>query len=112
MTQPSLLDLASRADVSAGQVAELVAALAGQGWRFRRDLQRELGWSERKVRDVAEHSDGQIIGSDRGYKLTADATPEDMNAYVGRQRAQITRTQERLMRTEKVWHARQRREAA
>ena len=95
-----------RPAVSAKAVARLITALRGRGWVRRRVLARELLMSERRFRAIAHASGGQIIGSDNGYRLTLEATPDDLRAATGRIRAQIAQELHRILEIERVWHAR------
>ena len=106
MTQASLFPAGARRSASPDAVARLIRALRGRGWVRRRVLQRELLISERRFRTIAHASRGQIIGSDKGYRLTLEANPDDLRAATGRIRAQIAQEQQRLLDIERVWHAR------
>lgn len=76
------------------------------GWRTARKIQIALGFNERYIRNLAENSNGQVIGSDRGYKLTLDATPEEIREWRGRYASQIERMTRRILTTERCWHSR------
>jgi hypothetical protein len=86
----------------------LISYLRGRGWRTARDIAAhpELRFVDRYTRTLAEHSAGAIIGSDQGYKLTAEASPEELNEWKGRYQSQIRRMTERLISTERAWHSR------
>ena len=81
--------------------------LERRGWRTAREIEQVLGFTDRYTRILAAESKGKVIGSSCGYKLTSEATPEEMNEYRGRQQAQIKATAERLAMTERVWHSRE-----
>ncbi len=55
----------------------LLAYLAGHGWVRRRQIEIVLGLDDRTIRDIAEESD-ELISGNRGYKLFAEATPEEI----------------------------------
>jgi hypothetical protein len=103
---PGLFDRKGR-NIEA-DLSTLLAYLRGRGWRTAKDIAAhpELQFSDRYTRTLAEHSAGAVIGGDQGYKLTQDATPEEINEWKGRYQGQIRRMTERLISTEKAWHAR------
>lgn len=106
MELPGLFDRKGR-NVEA-DLSTLVAYLRGRGWRTAKDIAAhpELAFSDRYTRTLAEHSAGAIIGGDHGYKLTSEATPDEINEWKGRYQSQIRRMTERLVKTERAWHAR------
>ena len=81
--------------VSSGEVETLLAHLRGKGWQKAKQIEIALGWNERKVRAVAEHAGGLLLGTNRGYKLTVESTSEEMRAWDGRYHGQIQRMAER-----------------
>jgi len=87
--------------------ARLLWFLANRGWRTASDIKSVLGYDDRYTRKLASECEGKIIGSQDGYRLTMDATPEDMNEWRGRQQSQIEQMQKRIIMTEKAWHSRQ-----
>ena len=99
--QPNLFQ-SRRPAVSETDVAQLVSALRGNGWRLRRDLERGLGWTERKIRAVAEASHGEILGSDLGYRLTIEASCTEIEAWDARFAGQIQAMQARRAAVRKV----------
>jgi hypothetical protein len=94
-----------KADLNA-DLERLVAYLRGRGWRTAREVAAVIGFNDRYTRRVAEYSDGSIIGSDLGYKLTLEATPEEINEWEGRYASQIERMTSRRVKTLKAWHSR------
>ena len=99
--QPNLFS-ARRPAVSETDVAQLVTALKGTGWRLRRDLERVLGWNDRKVRAVAEASQGEVLGSDLGYRLTIEASCTEIEAWDARFAGQIQAMQARRAAVRRV----------
>ena len=89
-------------------IETLISYLRGRGWRTAREIMShpELRFPDRYTRALAEHSAGAILGSDQGYKLTSEATPEELNEWKGRYQSQIRRMTERMIATERAWHAR------
>ena len=66
----------------------LLSLLAGRRWVHARDL----GWSDRTLRMLAQVSQGQIISGQAGYCLIEEATPEEI-----RRAADWLRSQARQM---------------
>ncbi len=52
-----------------------------------------------------------MISGNRGLKLTACATPEEVNEALGRFRGQIREMTRRVVEIEVAWHARTRKTA-
>jgi hypothetical protein len=102
MTQPDLFT----APCPSSDVETLIGYLEGKGWIFRRQIERALGWNDRKIREVAHASQGQIISGDQGYCLTLQASVEDVGKFVGRIQAQRASEQQRILDVEKVFHSR------
>ena len=48
-------------------------------WQTRADLCRSLGWTDRKVRDIAESFGPEIVRCQAGFKLCAQITRDDLN---------------------------------
>lgn len=77
MTQP---EFTFRPGVTGDDVARLKAWLVQCGWQTRQQLSDSLGWSERKIRDVAESMGSEIVRGQRGFKLTSDLERDDLSA--------------------------------
>lgn len=103
--QGTLALFKAKADIGA-DLAILVSYLRGRGWRTAREIQVVTAMNDRYIREVAEHSDGGVIGSSQGYKLTEEATPEEINEWEGRYASQIERMTARRVKTLKAWHGR------
>jgi len=78
----------------------------GSDWFTARELCADLDMSDRQIRKLAEMSEGRIIGTDHGYKLTSRVTPEEFSEWRGRYESQIKRMLERVQRTARQWHKR------
>jgi hypothetical protein len=66
------MDLSGKApEFDPSEVAALCSWLRGRGWKKAREIEAELGIDERKVRVLAEHSDGEILSGPGcpGYRL-------------------------------------------
>jgi hypothetical protein len=74
MTGQASLPLSQKApSVSEREVLQFVLRLQGQGWQ----TAKSLGMPERKARALASASEGQILGGQKGYCLTREATDDD-----------------------------------
>jgi hypothetical protein len=99
MEQPGLFQ--ARDQETAQQLtAAFLGALSDGQWHLRRDLCEAIpGLTERAARLIAEHSHGSVIGSSRGYKLTAAATSEEYEHWERAQKSQARKTLQRVVRT-------------
>jgi hypothetical protein len=89
-------------------VPEMLAALKGQGWVAATILAHwlKLGSDGRRtLRDAAQASEGRIISGQLGYRLTVEASPEEVREATGRLRSQARLMIRRLVKTQRVWHA-------
>ena len=75
------------ATVSASEVEYLVGALRGRGWVVRHHVSRWLDWSDRKLRIAAQASGGRVIGGQRGYRLSTEATAAEADHAVASMRS-------------------------
>ncbi len=75
--------LAQRPAVTPDDVEAFVEFLRGRGWMYRRDIHRERPGNERALRQLAEESSGRVLGGQRGYRLTAEATQDEVDEVVG-----------------------------
>lgn len=76
------------------------------GWRTAKTISADLSMDDRYIRKLAEVSEGKILGTDAGYKLTSKVTPEEFSEWKGRYESQVKRMLERLQRTTSQWHRR------
>jgi hypothetical protein len=106
--QPSLFgaggDVSRRPTCSAQLVPRFVGALRDRGWVAGARLAVELEADLRTLRDAAHHSDGLILGGNRGYFLTLQASIEDVVAVTNRLMSQSRHMRERAMEIERVRH--------
>ena len=68
-------DVEKRPRVNPRDVQMFVSWLTGRGWTLARDMAL---WSERTARQLAQQSGGQVISGQQGYRLTAEATDEEI----------------------------------
>jgi len=101
MTQASLNLFHQRDTQKADALeAKVYAALKDGQWHLRKALCEAIpGLNERAVRMVAASSKGRIIGSSKGYKLTAHATATELAEWERAQRSQAKETLRRIVRT-------------
>lgn len=69
-----------RENVTEDDVETLRAWLLSHGWQTRKQLSTGLGWSERKIRDVAELMGSSIVRGQSGFKLTDQITRDDLGS--------------------------------
>jgi hypothetical protein len=100
------LDFATRYKAGTGdeRVAELLDYLGGRGWISGRQIREAKHWDERIIRLLAASSDGAIISGQRGYKLTRQATPEEMRHATAWMESQAKQMAERACAIRRVWH--------
>jgi hypothetical protein len=67
-------------NVSRFQVDTMIAALRNKGWQTAKALGARKEGEKRFLRAIAESSEGQIISGQKGYKLTLEATLEEIAA--------------------------------
>lgn len=77
MTQP---EFTFRNGVTPDESQQLKSLLVACGWQTRQQLSSALGWSERKIRDVAESMGSEIVRGQKGFKLTSDLGRDDLSA--------------------------------
>ena len=75
----AILDATERKRPSEDLSEAFVAALAGKGWVTARQLRDATGIDDRVLRMCAEASEGRVISGQKGYKLTAEATPGEIH---------------------------------
>src|SRR5690606_26599100 len=65
-------------------VPRMLAALERRGWVGASTLVAELDTDKRALREAAHQSDGRILGNQKGYILTTQATLEDVHKVTRR----------------------------
>lgn len=86
-------------------IDEMMKALRGKEWQTSSQLGATNERDKRNLRAIAEASEGQIISGQKGYKLTLEATPEDLNA-AGWLKSQGDKMRRRWLQIQRVWHRR------
>ncbi len=82
----------------------LIKCLRGRGWITARQLYRLLGFNDRKVRAIAAASEGQIISGQLGYKLTLEATLEEVQHAEAWLHSQSKQMDQRALEIRRVYH--------
>jgi hypothetical protein len=105
MELPGLFDRKGR-NIEA-DLSTLLAYLRGRGWRTAKEIAAhpELGFSDRYTRAIAQHSKGQIISGDLGYKYNFDATREEKDEFRQRLISQAKNMIKRAIDADRVWHS-------
>jgi hypothetical protein len=88
-------------------VVSLLSFLYGRGWVRASQIKTVMGWKPRKSRLIANESDGQIISGEKGYKLTSEATLEEIVHAARRLRSQAKEMLRRSIAIERVRHGSQ-----
>jgi hypothetical protein len=86
-TQTELKLRTTAPKVGADDVEQLASWLAGMGWQTARQIEAGLGIDERRLRAIAEHSDGQILSGPGcpGYRLfDGESTLDDASRAANR----------------------------
>lgn len=76
------------------------AILDGRGWVPAAAVAAALGTTKRDVREMAEQSNGAVLGWHLGYRLTATATDDECRAAAARMRSQAARMNHRAAQIE------------
>ena len=76
-------------------VAELSQLLDRQNWQSAHEVRLLLGWNLRTIRAVANASKGQIISGQQGYKLTLEASDDEVRVATRRLQHQAGEMQRR-----------------
>ena len=99
----------AKAVISQEDITALLFELGNGEWHTGEQLRTAIGWGERKLRDVAEASNGQVLsapGCALGYKLAVYTPVEEYYAEIRRRyQSQIKRMEERLIKMDKAVHA-------
>lgn len=92
--------------VTAAEIDAVCTYLRGRSWVKAKQLETDLGLDDRKIRVVAEHSDGRILSSpgSPGYRLfTVDALG-DADLCASRHESQAKRQLQRAAQIRRRFH--------
>jgi hypothetical protein len=98
-------DVSKRPTGGAQLVPRFFAALRDRGWVSGAALASELDTDLRSLRDAAHQSRGGILGGQKGYCLTVQASLEDVTSVINRLYSQSREMRERAMEIERVRHS-------
>ena len=107
MTQPDFTDRLFRAQPDDVRLPEFLSWLHGRGWVTSAQIESVKTWKDRDIRALAEASDGQIISGQKGYKLTLEATLEEIDQASGWYLSQAKKMTARAMKILSIKHGRQ-----
>lgn len=62
-------------EVDPAEVEQMVRFLAGKGWLRAAEIEVATSSGDRKIRAIAEHSQGRILSGQQGYRLFDRTTP-------------------------------------
>jgi hypothetical protein len=105
--------------IDASEIARMCLVLEGAGWLTAEDvaqvlfLHAEEGVTEahkRRIRAIANASDGRILSypGSKGYKLTRQATVEEINTATAKLRHQAGEMHQRALEIDRVYHGKKR----
>jgi hypothetical protein len=91
--------------VDKADLAQLLHQLTiAPSWMQASHLTALTGFSDRKLRALANASGGQIISSPRGYRLTRHATIEEISRCTATLRSQANAMTDRAIQIDRVYH--------
>lgn len=93
------------ANSKAYTVAKLTAAISRGHWYTRAELVRS-GLTEREIRYARQHSQGAIIFGQRGYRLTDDATLDEIHACIATLESQAKEMMDAAVQLRRKAHGR------
>jgi hypothetical protein len=71
-------------EVTQAEVDAFCSWLRGRGWVRAAEIEAACGLDERKIRAIAEHSDGALLSGQKGYRLNDEsATADEVNRSSG-----------------------------
>jgi hypothetical protein len=99
-------------EAKTANVEWFVSLLAGRDWITAAEILAEAGreateTEKRKLRALADASEGRIIGHQKGYKLTTAMTQEEYNWWRNEILKASNAMRERVIETDKVFYSRQ-----
>lgn len=64
--------------IAEADINELVLILQKYGWLTRKALTTQLGWTERRIRSVAEAAGADIVRGPRGFNVFASCSLDEI----------------------------------
>ena len=98
----------SRPRTASSDLTALCDALRFGQWLTAGQLALALGWSDRKVRDVASASQGAVVSwpGSPGYRLFSACSVKEINHAVNALRSQADDMTRRAVAVERMYHSR------
>lgn len=62
-------------EVDPAEVEQMIRFLAGKGWLRAAEIETATQCNDRKMRAIAQHSEGRILSGQQGYRLFDRTTP-------------------------------------
>lgn len=62
-------------EVEPAEIEAMILFLRGKGWLKASEIEAAIAVGDRKMRVLAEHSDGRILSGQNGYRLFDQSTP-------------------------------------
>jgi len=93
-------------------VPYLISVLQGRDWTTAREIieiverQTKVKWHDRKVRELAQMSKGQVAGGQQGYKLVEKLTLEEFTHAANWMRSQSREMDQRVVDMSRVFYGR------
>ena len=93
-----------RPDTDEQSLAVFKAYLRDRGWVLSKLIALDLKLKDRDCRALAEASKGEIIGGQQGYKLTSQATPEEIHHATASLESRATKMARRAQEIRRASH--------
>jgi hypothetical protein len=92
--------------VTEAEVDALCAHLDGRGWQTAKQLEQALGLDDRKLRAIAEHSDGRVLSGpgSPGYRLFTREALADADRCAALHESQAKRQLQRAAAIRRRFH--------
>ncbi len=105
MNHPEL-NLTTRRErtASSSEVTRLVTLLSLYGWMKADSITKHTSWPDRKIRAIANASEGRIISGQNGYNLTSKADAEEVRHSVNWLESQARRMVARAVQIRRIYH--------
>lgn len=95
---------AYKTDADDPRLDTMLDYLNNRGWVNAREFKQRFTWSDRTTRMLAAASNGQILSGQQGYKLTRQATPEELHHATAWLDSQANEMSLRARAIRRVWH--------
>jgi hypothetical protein len=93
-----------RPDTDDARLAVLKAYLRDRGWVNARTIAADIKLNDRDARALAEASAGAILSGQQGYKLTSQATPDEVHHATAWLESQARKMAQRAQRIRQYFH--------